>query len=427
MDTYIDRGIDRITIVGAGTTGYLTAFHLAHTYPNKTITWIYPEENQPIGVGEAIVPLVSDFLKRLGITHQDIINHCNGALKLGAWFEDFNVGKKHVYTFPFGFGSSSPAHNTSSMDRIMNTHKIPKDMLKYENISTHFRATDLLSFMDTRVKNYPNLHIKRKTVTKEELEGTYDFLIDATGFRKAISYMPDNFVSIKDKIPNDKALVFRHPYTNIEDQCHPYTKIKGMEYGWCWHIPLKDQLAIGYVHDSKFDVRDEFHKYAEKKFNIKIDPNDIKEVKMITGRNKVHLKDNVVAVGLASTFIEPLESTGLWLVSSAAERICSYIDGKISEEEYNNDTNYEYDGLTEFIVAHYRYTNRTNPYWDFYKTVPVKRQPILIFPNSGWDTIISAFLDNVSRPIEPIDPKEFINIHRGVPYYEWLQNEKNFT
>lgn len=403
----------------------MTAFHLAHNYPTAYITWIFPEDNKPIGVGEAIIPDVTRFFIKLGIYPKDLIRECNGTIKLGGVFVDWNPGE--MYTFPFGYDTKNPKHNSAALDRIIATGKVPDDILEYTSLATHFRATDILKYLDKLVGNYKNLEVQRRTVTKEELEGTYDLLIDATGFNRSISYMPNNFVSIAHKVPNNRAFVFRHEYTDREKQCLPYTLTKAMNYGWCWNIPLGDQLAVGYVHDKKFDVKDEFIEYIRVKYGIEPDPAKIVSIDMVTGRNRIHMKDNVVSIGLASAFIEPLESTGLFLVTDALRILERYIAGEINEREYNRDINANFDTLVDFIVAHYKYSTRSNEYWDFYKSVPISKEEIPIFPSSGWDTILSAFLKEVKRPTEQIDPHTLLAIHKGTPYYQWIQDESNFT
>jgi tryptophan halogenase len=417
--------IENIVVIGAGTTGYLTVFHLCETYPNKKITWIYPEENQPIGVGEAIIPDVSKFLNNFGITHKDILKNCNGTLKFGIYLKGWNTPGED-FTFPFGYESVNIKHNSASQDRIMKTHKIPKGIFEYQNISTHFRATELLMYMDKVKEKYLNLKVVRKEVTLNEIKDSYDLVIDCTGFERKISYLPDNFKNINDKIPNNQVFLFRHNYTDREKQCVPYTVAEAMNYGWCFNIPLRNELACGYVHDNKFDVTDEYIQYLEKKFNIKVQPEQLKKLKMITGRNKVHLKDNVVAMGLSSCFIEPLESTGLYLVTSSLRKLCDYIDEKITENEYNFFINEEFDTITDFIVEHYKFSKRSNDYWNFYKSVKTKKRTINIFPNSGWDTIRSGFLPEVKRPTESLDGKELIEIHRGKPFHEWILEEENY-
>lgn len=402
----------------------MTAFYLSKQYSNKEITWIYPKENKPIGVGEALIPDVSHFLNDLGISTQDIIKNCNGTLKLGIKFQDFNQ-EGESFMFPFGVGQLNK-HNSSSIDMIMSTDKVPNNILEYDDISVHFRASELLSYMDKLSPNIPNLTIIRKEVTMDEIAGTYDLVIDSTGFARHIAKWADNFVSIADKIPNNRALVFRHAYTDKEMQCKPYSIFKAMPHGWIWNIPLGDQLAIGYVHDSKYNVLDDFIKYAQEKFHIKVEPQQIGSVSMITGRNKIHLKDNVVAIGLASAFIEPIESTGLYLVTSALKRLTHYIDGIIEETDYNTQTNEEFDSVMNFIIAHYKYSKLDNDYWNHYKTIPVEdRKEIDIFPAEAWDYVLSGFRDDIDRPADKLNPQELIDIYRGTPYYEWLENERN--
>jgi len=426
-----DYNIGRITIVGGGTTGHFAALHLAKTFPDKQITWIYPEENEPIGVGESVVPEVSQFLENLGINHEDIIKNCNGTLKLGVLFEGFHTPDS-AFTFPFGFtdnpNRSKSKYNTKCVELMMSTKKISKNLLEYPDISTHFNATKVVEYLAKTVNQYSNLTTIRKTVSKEELEGTYDLLVDCTGFKREISYMPDNFVSIQDRIPNNKALTFRHPYTDVENQRLPYTLIKAMDHGWIWHIPLGDHLAMGYVHDDKFDVREEYIKHIEDKFGVSIDPNAIGEVKMKTGRNKIHLQNKIVAVGLASSFIEPLESTGLYLMVAALRKLEFYIKGQLSEDEYNRLVNIDCDVIVDFIVAHYKYSDRTNEYWDHYKDQQIETYgKIDVFPREAWNFILSAFLKDIPRPNEPLDPQELINIAKGTPYQEWFNNVRTST
>jgi len=283
-----------------------------------------------------------------------------------------------------------------------------------------------LEYLDNYKKKYSNLTVIREKVTLNDIKDCYDLIIDCTGFERTVSYIPNNFKNISDKIPNNQVFLFRHTYTDREKQCVPYTVAEAMNYGWCFNIPLRNELACGYVHDGKFDVKEEYINYLEKKFNIKVEPSSIKSLKMVTGRNKIHLKNNIVAMGLASSFIEPLESTGLYLVTSALRKLCDYIDKKITETEYNFFINEEFDTITDFIVEHYKYSKRDNEYWNFYKKVNTKKRTVNIFPNSGWDTIKSGFLSEVPRPTEPMDSKELIEIHKGKPFHEWILNEENY-
>lgn len=418
------NNIQNITIVGAGTSGYLAVFYLCKIYPDKQITWIYPKDNKTIGVGEALVPNVSHFLNFIGVSHSDIIKHCNGTLKLGIKFENFNKDGE-TFTFPFGVGEQR-GFNTSSVDRIMQTETIPHNIYDYPDISTHCRTTETLQYLDTLVGKFNNLTIKRQSVTKEELDGTYDLLIDSTGFGRHLTSRPDNFKSISHLIPNNKALAYRHPYTDSQFQLKPYSTFTAMNSGWVWNIPLGDQLAMGYVHWDKFDVKQEFVDYIQRKMHVRIDPDDIVEIPMVTGRNIVHLENNVVPIGLASAFIEPLESTGLYLIVNQLQKLKEYIDGTATEADYNNHINESYDSIANFIAAHYKYSKRSNEYWDFYKNVEVEDFKVMdIFPQQAWEYILSGFDVGVERPKDSINPQELIAISRGMKYNKWLDNERN--
>lgn len=407
--------LKNITIVGGGSSGYLTAMYLSNRYPNTNFTWIYPEENMPIGVGEALVPDVSAFMAEFGVTVEDILRYAEGTLKIGIKFVNFNPGEE--FNFPYG------EEGFDVFDEIIKQHKIPYNIMQDSGLSVHFNATKVLKYFDTIIHKFKNLKVIRDNVTKEHLASTYDMLIDCTGFKRIVANWPDNFISIQDKIPNDQAFVYRADYTNREKQMVPYTIAHAMDNGWTWNIPLRDQLSMGYVHHSKFDVKQEFIDYVENKMEQKINPNKIVTVKMKTGRNKIHMKDNIVAVGLSSCFIEPLESTGLYITTSSVKRLCRYIDGDITEDDYNNEMNSDYDSLVNFVVAHYKYSNRNNEYWNYYKTVPVEKyRPIEIFPTEAWDFILSGFKQNQNPvALKNIDFKQVINIRKGQAFHNWME------
>lgn len=376
------------------------------------------------------MPRSSHFISRIGleqnigISNRDIIKHCNGTLKLGIVFDGFNTPGES-FDFPFGLGEDPP-YNAAATSRMMYTGMMSADIDSYPDVSTHFRSSDLLEYLNTQAPKVPNLTISRQTVTLEGLAGTYDLLVDSTGLNSKLSHIPDNYHDVGHIIPNNQALVFRHAYTD-PSQLKPYSVFRAMDYGWIWNIPLGDQLAMGYVHSDKFDVMDDFILAIKEKFNLDVKPSDIRTVKFTTGRCKRHLTGNVVRIGLASGFIEPLESTGIYLITTALEKLTQYIDGELDEEQYNQLTNKNFDSIINFILAHYKYSKRSNAYWDHYKNIPVEKyKETDIFPKSAWDIILAGFGES-ERPKDVLDPKELIKIHKGTPYSEWIKNARNPT
>ena len=343
------------------------------------------------------------------------MTHANGTLKLGGKFEGFSLDES--FNFPFGIGNGA-------IDKIMNLCKMPNNILDYDDISVHFRSTELLNYLDTIYPQFGNLNIIRDTATLSELEGTYDLILDSTGFGRHILGSDEGFIPLTDKISNDTAYVYRQEYTDKQTQLLPYTLFTGMDYGWIWNIPLGDEIAFGYVHDGKYDVKSDFIEYLTRKLGVKIDQSKIFKVEMQTGRNTTHLKDNKLYIGLASSFIEPIESTGLYLVVNSLRNLQKYMDGEIEENQYNININSEFDSIVDFVLCHYKYSNRENDYWNSYKDIDINLyNSNAIFPADAWKHILSGFgKDKI--PEYDLETKEHIKIIKGMNYVEWY--ESNF-
>ena len=404
-----------IAVIGAGTTGYLTTLFLCKNYPHVKIKWIYPENNTPIGVGEATVPEVTKFLKDLGITPKIIINEINGSLKVGVKFKDFYKPNHNIY-HPFG----ATEEESYNLKYCMENDIVPDDILDYDEIAMHFDVRELMLYLDKIMKDLPNLTIERRIVNNiSEVEE--DTVIDCTGFKRALSNY--EFVDITDKIPNNKALVYRTKYKNIKDKV-PYTTAVAADCGWIWETPLNKTIAYGYVHDGRYNVKEEFIQHL-KKYYDDIDESLIREVPMITGRNVKHIiRENgktIIALGLSSFFIEPLESTGLYLVVYGIKTLDKYLKGQVSADYYNYDYNHEFDVILDFIIAHYKYSTYDTDYWNHYKNLDIQTyRENNIFPRRSWDYLLSGFNQVEFKP--KMDPLTFMRVRKGTKYCE-----KDFT
>lgn len=428
------REYNTITVVGGGTSGYVTTFFLCATYPDKQITWVYPEENNTIGVGEAIVPYVSNFLAANGITIKDIIRECKGSLKLGIKFKDFKE-KGHEFVFPFG----KDAEESAKIQKIIEHNKIPDDIFDYEDISNHFDVNDLMIYMDSVFESFDNLKIRRETVVLADLKD--EMVIDCTGFSRNIikDAMPidSNFYDISNIIPNNEALVYRVDYTDRENQLKPYSTFTGMKNGWSWQIPMKHKIGIGYCYPKGADVVEEFTDYLSNYFGRQVNADELNKVPMKTGRNDEHIiemnNQTVVSIGLSSFFIEPIESTGLYLVVRAVEILKKYLDTDITAGMFNSEFNNEFDTVLDFIIAHYKYSNRKEEYWESYKNTPAKLyRENNLFPSEAWTFVLGGFgvytegYDDLVNNDDLISNKELVKLLSGTPYQEWIADETNF-
>jgi tryptophan halogenase len=403
-----------IAVVGAGSSGYLTVLYFCTKYPEYKINWIYPENNQPIGVGEGTVPQLLSFFKDMGIPLRTIIEEIGGSLKLGIKFENF---KQETFYHPFG----GPIEEKFELAYMMEHNRVPDNIENYD-IAFHFSVATLAKFLDKWFKKFNNLTIERRTVpTVDEID--CDWIVDCTGFKRTFvnQYYNDNFKSIAHLIPNNKALVYRTAIP--EHKRFAYTTCIGMKHGWIWNIPLKDEIGIGYVYSDEYDVKEEFLDYLEQEG---FGRPELREVPMVTGRNKKHCVNlgnkQLVAVGLSSAFIEPLESTGLKFTFDGIKWLDELIRGDITHEQYDEHVNYEFDVTLDFIIAHYKYSHHTNEYWSFFKNTPIElyRRNKTFFQGS-WAYILqdSAILSQLSS-----DEKYRIAVkHKtGNTYSSWFKN-----
>jgi tryptophan halogenase len=416
----------KFTVVGGGTAGYLTVLYFLKKHKDVTITWIYPENNKPIGVGEATVPYVTNFLKDLGIDIEDVIGKIGGSLKIGARFDNWS-GKGSKFCHPFG----NTDKDSVEIEWLMQNNIIPLDILeRYDDLAMNFDVRDLVKYLDEEFKKYNNLKIERRFI-KDVQEIEDDIVIDCTGFAKSLinAGQPENFKSISHIIPNNRALAFKTNYTDIDNQQTAYTVLTATNKGWIWKTPLKNAITFGYIFNDKDNVKDEFIQFVENTLQTKIDSSKILEIPMITGRNIKHSRHQgskiIYSIGLSSFFIEPLEASGLYLTAFGIELLDKLLQGEITEEFYNSEYNREFDAVTDFISAYYRYSSNTGEYWDEYKHLQIeKHRKNALFPARSWHYILSG-LGEEDRRLK-IEAESILKIRKGLTYKEWL-NAKNFT
>jgi len=389
------------------------------------VTWIYPDINQPIGVGEATVPQVQKFFKELGISIEDMILNVNANLKIGAKFENWSRTQDYFF-HPFG----DTDIKCLELEWMLDHNKVTPDIVeKYPDLATNFDVKELCNWLDKKFKEFNNLTILRKTITDaSEIED--DHIVDATGFSKVLinKNNKDNFKSIRDIIPNNRAWVYRAQYSDIDKQQVPYTTLTAVTHGWIWTIPLKDVITFGHVYDDKYDTKQEYIDFVESRLGYKIDQSKIADIKMITGRNIEHVRQEgsktIYSVGLSSYFIEPLEATGLYLSMYGIRLLDRLLHRDINAEIYNDLYNNEFDAVTEFISSYYIFSKNTNEYWDHYKSLKIqKHRPNGIFPGRSWNLILSGMGEEERK--YKLDYRQILKVKKEstVTYSDWLRKQ----
>lgn len=401
--------INKILIVGGGSSGWMTAAALAYKFPEIDLTLVESKRVGTIGVGESTLGHINTYMNLLDMEDEEWMPACNATYKNSIQFTDF---REKGTTFQYPFGGFTPPNGKGINDFFEVRSRYPdefepEDFARIYAINTlmaeHNKMTDetlpgynyklnTAYHMDAeafgqylRERFCSNItHITDDVVNVEQNEAgvsaivtaengtlTADLYIDCTGFKSLIleETLGIQFNNFKT-LPNDRAVAARIPYTDEESRqalIHNVTDCKALSNGWMWTIPLWNRLGTGYVYSSKF-ISDED---AEKEFRAQWNwEGDVRFLRFRHGYHDKAWEKNVVAVGLSYGFIEPLESTGLMtthenilkLVETLQRRRCNV--GQFDKDIFNKAVYHQLRSLSDFVAMHYALSMRDDtPYW----------------------------------------------------------------
>lgn len=398
-----------IVIVGGGTAGWLTAAFLQNQLPHTInraveITVIEAEDIPTVGVGEATIPSIRQTLAACGIEEHVFLKNCSATFKQGIefinWRDDPEIAGPNSYFHPFGDQVSVagkdatwqwlqlPAHlrgayseQFSVQAEIARSGRTPKGFRDkpYDGAlayAYHLDAGKLAHFLKTRSKERGVRHVVEKVVQVER-EGesiaalhlgdgrriAADVFIDCTGFAARLinSDKANPFHSMSDILFVDRAVVTRVDNQSTADIIG-YTKSTAQNAGWIWDIALQDRRGIGHVYSSRYidddGARDQLAAYV----GCPADALEARRLDMRIGYHERQWRGNTIAVGLASGFLEPLESTGIYLIEMAnwamLEFIPRYLSGGSAAEPFNAILRNHYENIADFLKLHYCLSNR---------------------------------------------------------------------
>ncbi len=402
--------IKRIVIVGGGSSGWMTAAFLAKRLENIDITVIEASDIPIIGVGESTIPPIIHFLKAMGLEESDWMPVCNATYKSAIRFKDFYSTEDPAFWYsfePMGNLAGRPVsrywHNKYLTDPAFSDRFTFYDYcfvapeICRENKSLHSMTQvgpayhlDAGLLGEFLIKFAQDNGVERiidkiKGVNRNE-DGSIqslirengsdleaDLFIDCTGFSSLLmgKTLQEPFEEYYDYLFNDKAVALRHPYQDKEKEMFSYTGCTAVSSGWIWQIPLYNRMGAGYVYCSRYQSEDE----AELELRQFLGEERMKDVEtnhinIRVGKHQRTWVKNCIAIGLSSGFIEPLESTGLFIVQLQVETLAHILggnDGDVSQVDiriFNKVVTDLYEGIRDFLICHYALTSREDtPYW----------------------------------------------------------------
>ncbi|MCZ8018361.1 tryptophan halogenase family protein [Novosphingobium sp.] len=410
--------IKRIVIVGGGTAGWMAAAVLSRLRVNNRleITLVESEAIGTVGVGEATIPPFVEFNQLLEIDERELLAAVQGSFKLGIQFVNWGkLGDSYIHPFgAYGYqiggisfhqiwhrlrneGDRRPIQvfNVETMaahfGRFARTQDYARDDLPPVNYAYHLDAGRYARFLrkyaekrgvvrmegqiaDVRLDPESGFITSVQLQSGEELEG--ELFVDCSGFRGLLieKALKTGYEDWSKFLPCDRAVAL--PCLREDgSQAPPYTRATAHSAGWQWQVPLQHRNGNGHVYCSSFMNDDEALDILVNNIAGKpgADPNFLR---FTTGRRKKFWNKNVVALGLAAGFMEPLESTSIHLINTGINKLVALLslDGitQTQEDAFNRLTGKEYARIRDFLILHYNATSRTDSeFWDHCRTMTV--------------------------------------------------------
>ena len=405
----------RIVVVGGGTAGWMTAAALARfCLPAMSVKLVESDEIGIVGVGEATIPTIALFNQSLGINEAEFLAATGGTYKLGIAFDGWGKPDE-AYVHAFGLVGSAlgvvPFHHywlrgrklgiskqlghyilhtiAIAGNRFAHVERPAGSVLPPLPYAYHFDASLYARFLRDYAEKRGVIRQEGKIVAVERnqqngdvaavllangarVEG--DLFVDCSGFRGLLieQELETGFEDWSEWLQCDRAIAV--PCARV-DPLIPVTRVIARSAGWQWRIPLQHRIGNGYVFSSRRISEDE----AAATLLANLDGEAMAEPRTIRFTPGIRRKSwvrNVVAIGLSSGFIEPLESTSIHVIQTGINRLLDLLPAAdtsdATRDDFNARTRFEMERIRDFIILHYHANQRVEePFWDELRTMQI--------------------------------------------------------
>ncbi len=398
----------RVAIIGGGSAGWITAAYLnavlnADGAKRAAITVIESPRIARIGVGEATVPSIRQLLSTIGIDEKRFLCAADATFKGAIRFEGWQGKAVPGYFHPFD-RRAAMVPDKAVQDWLSSDRKIPwadtvsalahlcaggyapkaPDWPDYGSSFPYAYHMDADKFAQTLCALAVGKGVRhiRDDITGADIgpDGqikalhrrggariTADLYLDCTGFAAVLTgkALGTPWVDFSPWLLCDRAIAMRVPYAvyDPEGSIRPYTRALALKAGWAWDIGLINRRGIGYVYSSAFIDDDS----AERELRALEGPHaqdlEARRLRFAVGHRKQFWNGNCIAIGMAAGFVEPLESTALYLVQAAAAALCDYFPDQgrpaaLMAQRFNAGMSALYAEILDFINLHYCLSRR---------------------------------------------------------------------
>ncbi|GAA4402889.1 hypothetical protein GCM10023168_13860 [Fodinibacter luteus] len=384
-----------VGILGGGTAGYLTALTFRRRFPDIDVTLIESSRVGVIGVGEATTPRLTEYLHSpadLGLDIVDFHERVSPVWKLGVLYQWGRPGGEFPWPFQYGALLDAYAHDGNLSAHclaamLMDARRVPVLQRDDGECTSLLGRVPFAYHLDNpRFVRYLQQEADRAGVTRRDLVVTdatmspdggtveslvtedgerlaFDLYVDCSGFRSVLleGKLGSPFVSYADSLFTDAAVVANVPHDGVTK---PFTVAETMANGWCWNIAFEQEDHRGYVFSSAFCSADE----AEAEMRA-ANPgmSDAWSLRFRSGRHEHFWKGNVVAVGNAYAFVEPLASTAIHMLLFELDLLGHHLPGPTEDAHkdlLNAQANAMWDSLRGWLAVQYRFNTRMDtPFW----------------------------------------------------------------
>ncbi|WP_082564810.1 tryptophan halogenase family protein [Caulobacter sp. Root1472] len=413
----MDNRIRKIVIVGGGTAGWMAAAAFSKLLGKDFVETVLIESDQiaTVGVGEATIPPIRHFNERLGLDEVDFVRQTQATFKLGIEFQDWGtIGHRFFHAFGdfgadieaigahhywrklqeqgerFALEDLSMPTQAAYRNKFVPPNPDPRSVMHDYAYAFQFDAALYARYLRGYAQERGVTRIEGRIVDVQ-LRGTDGFIeavvlesgarvegdlfIDCSGFRGLLieGALETGYEDWSHWLPCDRAIAAG--CGSGGDGLTPYTRTTARPAGWRWRIPLQHRTGNGYVHCSQFVSEDE----AVADLLSSLDGPLIGQpqtIRFTPGRRLKAWSRNCVAMGLASGFIEPLESTSINLIQTAIGRLLDFFPNKdfdpVLIDEFNRLSQQEMEHVRDFIILHYKLTERTDSgLWDYCRAMAI--------------------------------------------------------